>query len=107
VAAGPGPESIAIDPTGRFVRGRPGHESHVTSTRIDPVTAELTRDSSGTVGHEHQPTSIATVDPLGRNLYVVSKGADAVSVYVIDGSTGLGERGQHGDHPPCARLHHD
>jgi 6-phosphogluconolactonase len=89
VAAGWGPNAIAVDPTGRFayVANALQYSANRSSTNnISQYTigadGKLTPMSPPTVGAGQQPYSV-WVDPSGRFVYVANYWGDTVSQYTI------------------------
>jgi 6-phosphogluconolactonase len=88
-AAGLGPASVAVDPSGKFTYVVNNVSKNVSGYTIDPSTGELTSVGSFPAGL--LPFSMA-VDPSGKFAYVANAGeitADSnVSGYKINSSTG-------------------
>lgn len=96
-AGGLSPQSIVVDPTGKFAyvanEGCPGNLSsyvgNVSMYSINPTTGALTSLGSP-VAADFAPMS-AAVDPSGKFAYVANSGAGdigSVSMYAIDTATG-------------------
>lgn len=90
IAAGKDPVSVAVDPTGRFVYvvNLTGYSStgSVSMYTIDAATGGLT--NVGTIATKIAPTSIA-IHPSGKYVYVTNSGSNSVSMYGVDGDTGI------------------
>jgi len=94
-ATGGGPQSIRIDPSGRFVYVANTNSSSISAYAIDASTGRLTPIDADliTAGIQAFPTASApswvTVDPSGRFVYVTNKVfPSTVSAYAIDPITG-------------------
>jgi DNA-binding beta-propeller fold protein YncE len=80
------PNSVTVDPSGRFVYvTNSGGNDTVSSFTINQTTGTLT--SSGTALTGTYPTSV-TVDPSGRFVYVANINSQNVSSYTINQTTG-------------------
>jgi sugar lactone lactonase YvrE len=80
------PNSVTVDPSGRFVYvTNSGGNDTVSSFTINQTTGTLT--SSGTALTGTSPNS-ATVDPSGRFVYVANNLSNNVSSYTINQTTG-------------------
>ena len=86
VATGVGPESVTVDPTGKYayVADRSGGVSEYT---IDATTGTLTPITGSPVAAGFDPHSVI-VDPTGKYAYVAN-GGGGVSEYTIDATTGV------------------
>jgi 6-phosphogluconolactonase (cycloisomerase 2 family) len=85
VAAGTGPRSITVDPSGKFA-----YVANITSGNISTYTINLTTgvlNPSGLVTAGSRPFSI-TVDPTGRFAYVPNFDSNDVSAFSINQTTG-------------------
>lgn len=98
-AAGPGPRSVAVDPSGRFVYVANGYISGVSAYEIDTTTGALT-DSKVPVMAGTNPLSVA-VDPTGRFAYVANYNSRDVSAYTIDVNDGTLKQINCGDGIGC------
>ena len=97
VAGGVSPQSVAVDPTGKFAyvanEGCPDLSGgSVSMYKIDPTTGTLTSIGSlvaAGVGPDDVPHSVA-VDPTGKFAYVAnwSDLTGSVSMYTINATTG-------------------
>ncbi len=90
IAAGTGPDSVAVDPSGKFVyvaneNDTSGGAGNVSMYTIDATNGALT--STGTITAGTYPVSVA-VDPAGEFAYVANYGSNDVSMYTIDATTG-------------------
>ncbi len=91
LTAGPGantgssPQSVAIDPTGRFAYVANWNSNDVSVYTVNQATGELTGGT--TVAAGTNPYSVA-VDPTGKFVYVANGGGNTVSAYTIDQVTG-------------------
>lgn len=88
--AGLGPESLALDPTGRFLYVANNLSDDVTAFSIDPTSGALTElpGSPASIGGETQAIGI---DPTGRFLYVFAINGPGQSLFefTIDGVSGV------------------
>ena len=96
VATGFFPQTIAIDPRGRFVYTANSDDSSVSMFTIDQTTGVLTATQPSSVstlvtGEPLSDPSFLTVDPTGRFLYVTVQLSDgaAVFMYNINQTTGV------------------
>ncbi len=94
IAAGNGPRSIAIHPSGKFAYVTNFLANSVSAYSIDSGGALASIDANGgTAGTQasittrSNPVSIA-IDPSGEHAYVANAGSNDVSVYSIDSLTG-------------------
>jgi len=86
LSTGTSPESLAIDPAGRFLYGRQRHgHDEVTSYSITPSTGALTAASS--TGSGTFPLNIV-IDPAGLFAYVANENSNDISVYALNSTTG-------------------
>ncbi len=97
VLAGPGPDSVAVDPTGRFayVTNQGGNVSAFT---IDSTTGALSTITCVTGCDTYYPypgyfpagtaPSSVSVDPTGKFAYLVNINDGTVEAYSIDSTTG-------------------
>ena len=89
IAAGTGPQSVACDPTGRFVYVANYGASTVSMYSINQSTGALTSITTA-IATGSYPLGVAC-DPTGRFVYVVIGNAATVSMYLInDFSAGAG-----------------
>src|ERR1700733_5793423 len=90
IAAGSGPDSVAVDPAGKFAYVANFDSNDVSMYTIDATSGALA--SIGTIAAGPGPYSVA-VDPGGKFAYVANwTGNDAdgsVSMYTIDDTTGV------------------
>jgi 6-phosphogluconolactonase (cycloisomerase 2 family) len=92
-AAGGTPESVGVDPSGRFVYVANSADPSVAGYTIDPSTGVLTHiscTSACTLGNfaaGGAPQSVS-VDPSGKFVYVANSADDSISAYAIDDATG-------------------
>ena len=88
IAAGTGPDSVAVDPAGKFAYVTNSNSNDVSMYTIDATTGALI--STGSIARA-DPVSVA-VDPTGKFAYVANlTGHDtdgSVSMYTIDATTG-------------------
>lgn len=82
---GQNPESIIVDPLGRFVYVTNGSSNNIGGYRIGNKPGELTE--IGRYASSDYPTDIA-MDPCGRWLYVTNYAAHSVSSYAVDPHSG-------------------
>jgi 6-phosphogluconolactonase len=85
-AAGSGPQSVVVDPSGKFAYVA-NFGGDVSGYTINPTTGALTLIAGSPFGAGNEPSSVA-VDPSGKFAYVVNFGGNNVSGYTIDPSTG-------------------
>jgi YVTN family beta-propeller protein len=85
IAAGYGPDSVAVDPAGKFACVANFNSNDVSMYTIDATTGALA--SIGTIAAGTSPVSVA-VDPAGKFAYVTNFNSNDVSMYIIDATTG-------------------
>jgi YVTN family beta-propeller protein len=85
IAAGGGPDSVAVDPAGKFAYVTNFFSNDVSMYSIDATTGALA--SIGTIAAGTGPSSVA-VGPSGKFAYVANSGSSDVSMYTIDATTG-------------------
>jgi 6-phosphogluconolactonase (cycloisomerase 2 family) len=85
IAAGTGPNSVAVDPTGKFAYVANFGSNDVSMYTIDATTGALA--SMGTIAAGTQPVSFVE-DPVGNFVYVANFGSNDISMYTINASTG-------------------
>jgi len=88
IAAGAGPDSVAVDPAGKFAYVTNFESNDVSMYTIDATTGALA--PTGTIAAGPGPVSVA-VDPAGKFAYVANWTYDtegSVSMYTIDATTG-------------------
>jgi 6-phosphogluconolactonase len=85
IAAGTGPDSVAVDPAGKFAYVTNSNSNDVSMYTIDATTGALA--SVGTIVAGTGPDSVA-IDPAGKFAYVTNFGSNDVSMYTIDATTG-------------------
>src|SRR5208282_308395 len=85
IAAGTGPDSVAVDPGGKFAYVTNSLSNDVSMYTIDATTGALT--SIGSIAAGTNPYSVA-VDPAGNFAYVTNFNSNDVSMYTIDATTG-------------------
>jgi DNA-binding beta-propeller fold protein YncE len=85
IAAGTGPDSVAVDAAGKFAYVTNWGSSDVSMYTIDATTGALT--SIGTIAAGTVPFSVS-VDPAGKFAYVTNFGSSDVSMYTINVTTG-------------------
>jgi YVTN family beta-propeller protein len=87
LAVGTLPQSITVDPTGRFAYLTVAGNHTLAAFSIHPVTGALTgMSASGTGGNT---PSFVAVSPDGRFAYVTNSGSNNVGVLGIDAATGV------------------
>jgi 6-phosphogluconolactonase (cycloisomerase 2 family) len=86
-AAGAGPFSVAVDPTGRFVYVANQFSANVSAYSINGATGALTPISGSPFAAGTNPFSVV-VHPTGKFLYVVNIVSGNVSAYSINAATG-------------------
>jgi 6-phosphogluconolactonase len=87
VMSGQGPQSVAVDPSGKFAYVTNAVDNTVSAYTIDPSTGVLTQVASSPFTAGQGPNSVA-VDPSGKFAYVANFSGNSVSGYTIDPSTG-------------------
>jgi 6-phosphogluconolactonase (cycloisomerase 2 family) len=85
IAAGNGPDSVAVDPAGKFAYVANFDSNDVSMYTIDATTGALA--SLGTIAAGTSPDSFA-LDPAGKFAYVANFNSNDVSMYSIDATTG-------------------
>jgi YVTN family beta-propeller protein len=85
IAAGTGPDSVAVDPASKFAYVTNFGSNDVSMYTINATTGALT--STGTIAAGTGPFSVA-VDPTGKFAYVTNFSSDNVSMYTINTTTG-------------------
>jgi len=85
IAAGSGPDSVAVDPAGNFAYVANFDSNDVSMYTIDATTGALA--STGTIAAGTSPDSVA-VDPASKFAYVTNFNSNDVSMYTIDAATG-------------------
>jgi 6-phosphogluconolactonase (cycloisomerase 2 family) len=83
-----GPESITVEPSGRFLYVAASSADNVSGFRIN-ANGSLSPIGGAATGN--QPRFVA-VDPAGMFAYVVNFNASSVSAYTINGTSGLPTR---------------
>jgi streptogramin lyase len=86
-AAGGGPFSVAVDPSGKFAYVANINSNNVSAYTIDSTTGALSQLSNSPFTAGSGPASVA-VDPSGKFAYVANLFAGSVSAYTIDSTTG-------------------
>jgi YVTN family beta-propeller protein len=89
IAAKAGPDSVAVDPAGKFAYVTNFESNDVSMYTIDATTGALA--STGTIAAGPGPVSVA-VDPAGKFAYVANwtyEAEGSVSMYTIDATTGV------------------
>lgn len=81
-----GPQSISIDPSGRFAYVANSTDT-LSAYSIDSSTGALTLLSGSPFATGNNPSSVV-VDPTGRYLYTANINSDDVSAFSINTSTG-------------------
>ena len=87
ISAGGGPNSVTVDPSGRFCYVANYGSGNVSQYSINQSTGQLSALSTATISAGTNPYSI-TVEPSGRFCYVANYGSGNVSQYSINQSTG-------------------
>ena len=89
IAAGANPDSVAVDPAGKFAYVTNFNSNDISMYTINATTGTLT--SIGTIAAGSLPNSVV-VDPSGKFAYVANWTAyeteGSVSMYTIDSTTG-------------------
>jgi 6-phosphogluconolactonase len=85
ISAGTGPDSVAVDPAGKFAYVTNFGSNDVSMYTIDATTGALA--SIGTIAAGTGPDSVA-VDPAGKFAYVTNFGSNDVTMYTIDATSG-------------------
>jgi 6-phosphogluconolactonase (cycloisomerase 2 family) len=86
-AAGSGPASVTVDPTGRFAYAANSGSNNVSAFSIDPFNGVLIPVSGSPYAAGTAPSSVA-VDSSGKFVYVTNASSNNISVYSINQSTG-------------------
>ncbi len=90
-AAGTSPESISVDPSGKFIYvanfGSAIASGNVSAYTIDASTGALSEVAGSPFAAGTQPVSVA-VEPSGRFAYVANNVSGNISAYRIDATTG-------------------
>jgi DNA-binding beta-propeller fold protein YncE len=86
IAAGQGPQSVAVDPSGKFAYVA-NFGGGVSGYTINPSTGALTPIAGSPFAAGNEPNIVA-VDPSGKFAYVTNVNDNNVSGYTIDPSTG-------------------
>src|ERR1700722_11199788 len=89
----PTPESMIVDPFGRFVYvanlvSNAADDATISMYNVNPGTGVLTPTSPATVGTGYFPQGI-TIDPSGKFVYTANSDSNNVSMFAIDATTGL------------------
>jgi 6-phosphogluconolactonase len=87
IPVGSTPESLIVDPSGRFVYVTGAYDNTVSMFTINSANGLLVPMTPATVPTGGFPQFI-TVDPTGRFAYTANSSGDTLSMYTI-GSTGL------------------
>jgi DNA-binding beta-propeller fold protein YncE len=85
IAAGTNPNSVVVDPTGKFAYVVNFSSNDVSMYTINTTTGALA--SIGTIAAGTNPDSLA-VDPAGKFAYVTNFKSNDVSMYTINSTTG-------------------
>ena len=85
IAAGTGPVSVVVDPSGKFAYVANSSSNDVSMYTINATTGALA--STGTIAAGAGPASVV-VDPSGKFAYVANFNSNDVSMYTIDVTTG-------------------
>jgi YVTN family beta-propeller protein len=85
IAAGTNPNSVVVDPTGKFAYVVNFSSNDVSMYTINTTTGALA--SIGTIAAGTNPNSLA-VDPGGKFAYVTNFKSNDVSMYTINSTTG-------------------
>jgi DNA-binding beta-propeller fold protein YncE len=85
IAAGAGPDSVAVDPAGKFAYVSNFASNDVSMYTIDATTGALA--SNGTIAAGTGPVSVV-VDPSGKFAYAANFNSNNVSMYTVDATTG-------------------
>ncbi len=85
--AGSAPQSIAVDPSGKFAYVANFLSDTVSAYGIDATTGALIKRGQD-VASGSGPSSV-TVDPLGKFVYVTNLNSGDVSAYTLNATTGV------------------
>ena len=85
IAAGTSPDSVAVDPAGKFAYVPNFGSNDISMYTIDATTGALT--STGTIAAGTSPLSVV-MDPSAKFAYVANFNSNDVSMYTIDATTG-------------------
>ncbi len=86
-AAGMGPRSVAVGPSGQFAYVANAASNDVSAYTIDAMTGALTPVAGSPFPAGSFPIAVA-VDSSGQFAYVANGGSNNVSAYTIDPATG-------------------
>jgi Lactonase, 7-bladed beta-propeller len=87
-AAGSGPPSVAVDPSGKFAYVANYHSNDISAYNIDITTGVLSPVPGSPFAAGLGPNSVA-VDPSGKFAYVANFFHNDISAYTIDSTTGV------------------
>ena len=88
VAAGDGPLSVTVDPSGKFAYVANSSDGTISAYTINAVTGTLTPVAGSPFLAGNGSYSVS-VDPSGKFAYVTNFNDDNVSAYTIDATTGV------------------
>jgi 6-phosphogluconolactonase len=86
-AAGPGAESVVVDPSGKFAYVANAGSDTVSEYAINQATGTLTAIAGSPLAEGARPFCVA-VDPSGKFVYVANSDTNTVSGYTINQATG-------------------
>jgi 6-phosphogluconolactonase len=102
---GKDPQSLAIDPAGRFIYAANISSNDISAFSIDAATGALTEIPGSPFATGEWPYSVV-IDPAGTHLYAAIYNANCVASYAIDQATGalseLAGSPAPGGNQPCA-----
>ena len=84
VAAGNGPTSVAVDPSGKFAYVVNRSDNTISMFIIDPGSGNLTPNEPANIATGKQPWRII-IDPSGMFAYVTNQNSASVSIYKLNG----------------------
>jgi YD repeat-containing protein len=85
--AGHGPQSVTVDPLGKFAYVLNGNDGTLSAFAINPVSGVLTPITGSPFASGSNP-STAALDGSGRFLYAANAGSNNVSAYIVASATG-------------------
>jgi 6-phosphogluconolactonase len=83
VAAGNGPTSVAVDPSGKFAYVVNRSDNTISMFTIDPGSGNLTPNAPANIATGEQPWRII-IDPSGMFAYVTNQNSASVSIYKLN-----------------------
>ncbi len=99
------PDSVTVDPSGKFAYVANSGSSNVSAYTINATTGALTAVPGSPFAAGTTPVSV-TVDPSGKFAYVANSGSDTVSAYTIDPAPARSPLSSHLGGGIHLRVHH-